>query len=176
MADALPSGIAASALAARLSDALGVPATHTVKYVFLSPIARSEQARQLRGGDYPAYEAFFRAAHPGAQTDGWLQEYFDEIAANGACWGIWRDGRLVCCTDAGSMPFMADRVSEVGINTLPAWQGHGLATDACAAHIAHLLKRGLCPLWSTSADNAASGRLAQRLGFAHLADVIMLTL
>jgi GNAT superfamily N-acetyltransferase len=61
--------------------------------------------------------------------------------------------------------FVTETQLELGIETVPAHRGRGLATHACAALIDHCLARGLEPVWACRLENTASHRLAEALGF-----------
>lgn len=74
------------------------------------------------------------------------------------------------------MPYMNDKIAEIGVNTLPDFYGKGYATECCKKCISNILENDLCPIWSTSSDNLASQALAEKIGFEKVADVITLTL
>lgn len=174
--ETVPDRCDAAGLAAALRRVYGTEPAHGVKYVFRRCDADPGGARPLGEADYPAYERFFRDCHPDAETKGWLREYFSEMAAEGLCCGVFADGRLVSCTDAPTVPYLEDRVREIGIHTLPAYRRRGFAAQACARCISEILKAGRCPIWSTDAGNAASRALAARAGFGPFADCLSLTL
>ena len=67
---------------------------------------------------------------------------------------------------------MADVVVEPGINTLPGYRRRGYAQTVVGALLKQVLGDGKVPLWSCSASNVGSQRLAESLGYAQLADVI----
>ena len=54
--------------------------------------------------------------------------------------------------------------AEAGVETLDAMRGRGHATAAVAAWATSLRQRGLLPLYSTSWENFASQRVAEKLG------------
>ncbi len=54
--------------------------------------------------------------------------------------------------------------AEAGVETLEAMRGRGHATAAVAAWATALRRRGLLPLYSTSWENLASQRVAEKLG------------
>lgn len=61
--------------------------------------------------------------------------------------------------------FVGDRYVDIGVVTERARRGRGLS-PACAAALARdLLAQGVRPSWTTSPDNAASLRVAAKLGF-----------
>lgn len=159
-----------------LTEIFGVSPGHSVKFVFDRPADLDTKSRLLLKSEYEDYLDFFLANNPGCKDTGWVREYFDEMAEGGFCCGFFEDGKLVSCTDAPDMPYMADIVREIGINTRPGYRGRGYAADACAACIKQMLQRDICPLWSTSADNGASLKLAGKVGFVRMADVLTLTL
>ena len=164
------------AAAAFLTELCGAAPVHSRKYVFSAPLAAAREARPLLPEDEPAFLAFFRSLHPFLTDDGWLTDYFADITREGLSCGVFREGRLISCTDLPEMPYMAEAVREIGINTLPEARRHGLALDACALTLRRILDAGLTPLWSTGADNLPSQRLAERLGFQPFGDCFALTL
>jgi hypothetical protein len=60
----------------------------------------------------------------------------------------------------------ADRYVGVGIVTSAPWRGRGLATSAAALVCAEIQGAGGTPVWSTSEENGASRRVADKLGFS----------
>jgi len=82
-----------------------------------------------------------------------------------------RDGLGFAVVDEGAVvslafsSFVIGRAVEIGIETLPAHRGRGLATVACAALIDDCLARGVEPVWACRLENTASHRLAETLGF-----------
>jgi RimJ/RimL family protein N-acetyltransferase len=55
--------------------------------------------------------------------------------------------------------------AEIGAITRKTYRGQGLAPTACAFLIQECERRGYRPIWSCDADNTASIRVAQKLGF-----------
>lgn len=122
-------------------------------------------ARILKAEDYPLYEAFFRAAYPGANPDGWLYEYFIEKTDKEYFAGYLSDHKLLSVCDAPDMPYMGDKIQHTGINTLKEERrkGYAACTAALAAH--HLIEKGVCPQWECHAENIASIELAKTIGY-----------
>jgi hypothetical protein len=56
--------------------------------------------------------------------------------------------------------------ADVAIATREHWQGQGLATAAASLVCQQVHQTGLTPIWSTTVDNHASRKVAQKLGFA----------
>ena len=92
------------------------------------------------------------------------------------CCGVFMDGLLVSCTDMPIMPYMQESIREIGINTLAAYRGRGCAKAACLQCIHEVLSRGKCPIWSAEAENTASLRLAESVGFVRLGDSYSISL
>ena len=85
------------------------------------------------------------------------------LASSGRAWGAFVAGRLASV--AGTF-FAGQEFEDIGVVTEPALRGQGLNT-ACAAGLCRdIRRRGGTPSWSTSADNPASQRVAEKLGFA----------
>ncbi|MCL2322574.1 MAG: GNAT family N-acetyltransferase [Oscillospiraceae bacterium] len=149
---------------------------HDIKYIFESLPDRPVKngARTLKIDDYCDFEKFFYFCNPDTENIDWLREYFYNMVQLGYCVGVYENGILVSCTDAPSMPYMSDKVQEIGISTLLGYRGKGYATIACIKAEENILSSGKVPLWSTTIDNIASQRLAERIGFKKIADVFTL--
>jgi RimJ/RimL family protein N-acetyltransferase len=89
------------------------------------------------------------------------------FAASGYAWGAWQDDRLVsvACTF-----FLGEQYEEIGIVTEPEWRGLGLSAACAGALCEEIQARGHQPSWSTSPDNRASIRVAEKLGFRFRAE------
>ncbi len=59
--------------------------------------------------------------------------------------------------------------ADIGVSTLEAWRGKGFATAAASLVAEQIQARGKVPAWSCGEDNAASLRVAQKLGFTEVA-------
>jgi hypothetical protein len=147
-------------------------AKHSIKYCFECVGHSSIVAQTLGISQYSDYEAFFMECNPSTKGLDWLCGYFDEMVRGHYCVGVYEDGRLVSCTDAPSMPYMADKVQEIGINTVPEYRGKGCAAAACKACAKNIITSGKAPQWSTGIDNIASQKTAECVGFVKLADVL----
>jgi RimJ/RimL family protein N-acetyltransferase len=85
------------------------------------------------------------------------------LAASGFAWGAFVDGRLAALACSF---YVANLFEDIGVVTLSAHRGRGLSPACTAALCADIHARGRIPSWSTSPDNAASLRVAEKLGFA----------
>ncbi len=159
-----------------ISEIYGKGSAYNIKYVFDNERIVDKRAVTLNKEHYSKYEDFFKKCNPDCNSIDWLEEYFNEMAVENLCVGVFDGEVLASCTDAPSMPYMEQEVQEIGINTLPEYRGKGYATSACRKCVCEILKNKKVPQWSTSVDNIASQKLANRCGFIKLADVITLTL
>ena len=163
-----------------LSEALryvfGAEPERSIKYMYVGKALNASSARVLTREDYPAYERFFRDCHSRVQDVSWLREYFTDMVGERLCCGVFADGLLVSCTDAPTVPYMADAVAEIGVNTLEAYRGKGYAHAACARCVQEVFVQNKCPLWSTGEGNIASQRLAEGVGFVKFGDAYTLCL
>jgi RimJ/RimL family protein N-acetyltransferase len=84
------------------------------------------------------------------------------LAASGLAWGAFVEGRLasVACTF-----FVGDRYEEIGVVTEPEFRGRGLSVACSGALCLDIQGRGHYSSWTTSSDNMASLRVAEKLGF-----------
>lgn len=152
-----------------------VKPVRNIKYVYSKQINLNTSAVTLTASDFHKYKEFFEKCHHVTAGD-WLYDYFIGMAEKRLCCGFYLDNTLVSCTDAPDMPYMNDKIAEIGVNTLPDFYGKGFATECCKKCISNILENDLCPIWSTSSDNLASQALAEKIGFEKVADVITLTL
>lgn len=92
------------------------------------------------------------------------------LAASSRAWGAFVDGRLaaVACSF-----YVGARYEDVGVATEPERRGLGLSV-ACAGALCNDIRgRGRLPSWTTSPDNWASLRVAEKLGFRlHRRDIL----
>ncbi len=84
------------------------------------------------------------------------------LAAGGFAWGAFVGARLVAVACSF---FVGLRYEDVGVVTEPMHSNQGLGTACAAALCADIQARGRQPSWSTSPDNYASLRVAEKLGF-----------
>ena len=91
------------------------------------------------------------------------RELADELArARGTVWTVWVDNAPVSFAHA---VWHSARWFDIAVDTLPRARQLGLATIVTAALIRDERARGREPVWGADEGNAASLRLAKRLGF-----------
>jgi hypothetical protein len=94
----------------------------------------------------------------------------DAVGATALALSLAGDEVAAVCT-AGAV---TETLWDVGVDTIAGHRRRGHATAAFRALAGHLAARGLQPVWGAEDDNAASLRLAAKLGFqpaGHLAVV-----
>lgn len=158
-----------------LTEEFGDYFNHNIKYVFEKASLGTGISRPLEKSEYPKYYDFFTRNNPKCKNTEWLIEYFDKMVNEHLCCGAFIGDILVSCSDAPSMAYMQNDVQEIGINTLNEYKGKGYATDACITCANEIVRNGKCPQWSTTVDNLASQKLAEKVGFTKLADVISIS-
>ena len=86
------------------------------------------------------------------------------LCAGGLAFGAFVEGRLasIACSF-----YVGDRFEDIGVVTEPSFRGRGLSVACSAALCGDIRSRGRTPSWSTSPDNLASLRVAEKLGFQH---------
>ena len=94
-----------------------------------------------------------------------LQSHYPTLAENlsvmSPCAAVVERGVAVCvCFSARISP----HVVEAGLDTIAAARGRGYGPDAVAAWAAAVRETGRIPLYSTSWDNLASRRVAEKVG------------
>ena len=122
-------------------------------------------------GGGPAYRFPASIAQPGEvvrltsenralarETYPWL---YDELADWQPCFAVVRDGAVVSVCFSSRFGTAA---AEAGVDTLPAFRGHGYAAAVTAAWGVAIRETGCVPLYSTAWENHASRGVARRLG------------
>jgi GNAT superfamily N-acetyltransferase len=81
---------------------------------------------------------------------------------------VWADGRPVSfCYPV----WQTETLWDVSIETLPGYRRQGLAARAARTLIRHMRGVGRAPVWGALETNAASRRLAARLGFVEIGGI-----
>ena len=94
-----------------------------------------------------------------------VAEAFPKLAASLAgrepVFAIEQGGEIVSIAYCATVPGAA---AEVGVDTVPAFRGRGFAAEVVSAWARAMQARGVIPLYSAAADNAASLVVARKLG------------
>lgn len=124
-----------------------------------APVAAGDVVlRRLKPSDTPHLERF-------DPDSDWISNTWGgpaTLAGSGFGWGAFVAGRLasIACTF-----FLGETYEDIGVVTEPDFRGLGLSV-ACAGALCHDIRaRGHQPSWTTSPDNTASLRVAEKLGF-----------
>lgn len=91
----------------------------------------------------------------------WLPEWLPDVETGLPIAATIVDGAAVAICACARLPGAA---TEAGVETHPAFRGRGYVGAAVAAWAAEMRARGVLPLYSTSWANAASQRVAAKLG------------
>jgi RimJ/RimL family protein N-acetyltransferase len=124
----------------------------------VAPAAPADAARVLRAADAPAVERL-------SDEIGWVAKTWGGpagLATSGHAYGAFAGDRLaaVTCTF-----FQGARHADAGVVTEPELRGRGLGLASARAWCAGTVAGGRVPTWTTSTENTASRRIAERLGF-----------
>ena len=133
-----------------------------IYHVLRSPVTRlhHEATRLLTPDDLELVEA----APVEVRGGGWGSTR--EMLEEGVVAGTVVKGDLVAIAFTSAR---SARHADVAVNTLERWRGCGFATAAASLLARRLQEVGQIPVWSTGEDNRASLRVAQKLGFAPIA-------
>ncbi len=122
--------------------------------------------RRLAKADADALAGLSREAN-------WVYKTWPSAAAlaeSGYAWGAFTARGLVsvACTF-----FLGDEYEDIGVVTEPAFRGLGLTVACSGGLCADIQARGHIPSWSTSTDNVASQRVAEKLGFTFVRNDVL---
>jgi hypothetical protein len=90
-----------------------------------------------------------------------------------APWCVALEGDQIAATAFAAR--LGPRGAEIGVYTFPGFRGRGLAAAVTAAWSSHPALIGRALFYSRSADNASSGRVAQRLGLRRIGASLRVT-
>lgn len=97
-----------------------------------------------------------------APLDGVPAPLAAELGAANRVWAAWVDGAPVAFAYA---PWRSARLFDVSVDVLPSARQLGLGTLVASTMIRDERAQGREPVWGADEDNAASLRIAARLGF-----------
>jgi GNAT superfamily N-acetyltransferase len=152
----------APGLAALLEQETGRPCQTGPEIYFVQerPLAvmADPEVRWLGPDDLPLLEA----ATGRLGMAGWRFGSAAALLADGIATGAVVAGDLVAVAFTSAL---GQAFAEVGVVTDEQFRGRGYASAAGALVCEDLHRAGIVPVWSTSEENAASRRVAARLGF-----------
>lgn len=115
--------------------------------------------QRLTLADLPLLEAIPPALH----VDGFGS--LEALLSEGIVAGALIDGQIVAIARTSAR---SERHGDIGVATLEAWRNHGFATAAAALVARDVQAARQIPVWSAGAHNAASLRVAEKLGFTEV--------
>lgn len=86
----------------------------------------------------------------------------DDFLTNGVGFSWFFEGQLACTAYSA---FLMDNMLELGMETVPTYQGKGFAQHTCSRLIDYCIDNNLEPIWACRLENVGSVRLAEKLGF-----------
>lgn len=86
----------------------------------------------------------------------------EDFLSNGIGFSSFIDSELACTAYSA---FIFEGKLEIGIETVKAFRGRGLAFHTCSKLIDYCITKGLEPVWACRLDNTESYKLAKKLGF-----------
>jgi hypothetical protein len=86
----------------------------------------------------------------------------EDFWKNGVGYSLLYDDKLASTAYSA---FIQGNQLELGIETVEAFRGKGLAAHSCSALIDHCLEHNYEPVWACRLENTGSFKLAEKLGF-----------
>ncbi|MCS7461549.1 GNAT family N-acetyltransferase [Paenibacillus doosanensis] len=117
----------------------------------------------VREGVSPAADAVIVTRDNAELLRGGFEWLLSEIDYAQPCAAIVRDNRAVSVCRSVRI---TSRAHEAGLETLEAYRGRGLASEAVAGWAKAVRNKGCLPLYSTSWENRSSRRVASKLSLA----------
>ena len=154
----------AEALGALIEADTGTPIRYydDVHHALLEPVQHypNEAVRLLTSEDLE------RLAEAPAEVQGNGYKTHEAMITDGIAAGAVIDGNVVAIAHTYAEN---DLHADIGVSTLEQWREKGFATAAASLVAQKIQAKGKVPVWSCGADNHASIRVAQKLGFTEVA-------
>jgi RimJ/RimL family protein N-acetyltransferase len=151
-----------------------LPATHTVLFAIEREDVRAALSRPVKravlhtlDGDPPELEGAVVLPNDAALPD-YLAAEFAWARTRGPIFTVYVDGVASAFAYA---PWRSAMYFDVSVDVIPSARQLGLATLVASAMIAAERTQGREPVWGADEGNAASIRLAKRLGFTPVDEV-----
>ena len=106
-----------------------------------------------------------RLATAPAEVQGNGYKTHEALLTNGIAAGAVVDGNIVAIAHTYAE---TDLHADIGVSTVEQWREKGFATAAASLVAREIQAKGKVPAWSCGEDNAASLRVAQKLGFTEV--------
>ena len=100
---------------------------------------------------------------------GWMWPSAERFLDQGFGVAALSASRLICWCTA---EYRGAGRCGIGIATEPEYAGRGVASATAARFLGHCRELGVAPFWECRRDNAASVRVAEKVGFALLAEEV----
>ena len=107
-----------------------------------------------------------RLARAPTEVQGNGYKTHEAMVTDGIAAGAVVDGNIVAIAHTYAE---TDLHADIGVSTIEAWRERGFATAAASLVAQEIQAKGKVPAWSCGADNTASLRVAQKLGFTEVA-------
>ena len=98
---------------------------------------------------------------------------FEDLLSDGAAAGAVVEGRLVALAHTNAVTAL---YGDIGVVTDEPWRGMGFASSVASIVARRIQERGRTPVWSAGEGNAASLRVAAKLGFMEVSRRVYLNL
>lgn len=96
---------------------------------------------------------------------------YEDLLTDGAVAGAVVEGRLVALAHTNAM---TASYGDIAVATDEAWRGRGFASATACLVARRIQERGRTPVWSAGEGNAASLRVAAKLGFVEVSRRVFL--
>lgn len=129
------------------------------------------ECRRLQDSDVELFVKMKLDLYPECDPDDLATEIQRNIK-DGITFGVFQEGKLVSVSEASAIGHMQDLIEEVGVETLPEYQGRGYGKTVISAMTKAILDIGRIPIYRCSSKNEGSIRLAKAIKYEKYADII----
>ncbi len=137
-------------------------------------VSKRDEIRKLTISDIDIYIKFRNEVNPTQKVDkDFLIESITRDINNGFTYGLFIDNNLVGATSMQMLPYMQERVEEIGISILPQFRNRGYGTLLLLNTTNAILDRGKIPICRASSDNIASNKMIVKSGYTLYANMLI---